>query len=223
MSRKSYSLFVVVIVLAVLALSQLACSGSGGGGDTSMSSDCKPGMAQTVDGKSCVVPTTAPAPTTAPKVQPTLDAASNAAKTAVQNIVKVMNVATGDKAKRRAKVDTKTAESLPAVIEQQVKLIVRVAQLRKTMSEARQVAEAADRNYAFAEEAGSRATELALWGTLFGYHAKRVEDRWIVAEFEGKLELDATLQEVLLRARKYCQDHKDERCQLCPHKSTCTL
>jgi hypothetical protein len=126
--------------------------------------------------------------------------------------------------KRRAKVDTKTAESLRAAIEQQViKLMVRVAQLKKTMLESRQVADAAERDYAFAEEAGSRATELALWGTLFGYHAKRVEDRWIVAEFEGKLELDATLQEVLLRARKYCQDHKDERCQLCPHKSTCTL
>ena len=94
MFRKSYSLFVVVIVLAVLALSQLACSGSGGGGDTSVPSDCKPGMAQTVDGRSCIVPTAAPAPTTAPKVQPTLDAASNAAKTAVQNTGKLMNFAT---------------------------------------------------------------------------------------------------------------------------------
>jgi hypothetical protein len=94
MSRKSYSLFVVVIVLAVLALSQLACSGSGGGGDTSVPSDCKPGMAQTVDGKSCVAPTSTPAPTVAPKVQPTVDAASNAAKIAVQNVGKLMNLAT---------------------------------------------------------------------------------------------------------------------------------
>jgi hypothetical protein len=67
-------------------------------------------------------------------------------------------------------VGTKTAESLRAASKQQVKLMVRVAQLRKTMSEARQVAEAADRNYAFAEEAGSRATELALWAALSGYH-----------------------------------------------------
>ena len=125
------------------------------------------------------------------------------------------------KARRRAKVDTKTVESLRAVIEQQVKLIVRVAQLRKTMSEARRVAEAAEQNYAFAQEAGSRARELALWATLSGYHAKPVEDRWIVAEFEGKLEPDATLQEALLRARIYWREHKDERCQLCPHKSTC--
>ena len=94
MSRKSYSLFVVVIVVAVLALSQLACSGSGGGGDTSVPSDCKPGMAQTVDGRSCVAPTTAPAPTVAPKAQPTVDAASNAARTTVQNAVKLMNLAT---------------------------------------------------------------------------------------------------------------------------------
>ena len=94
MSRKSYSLFVVVIVLAVLALSQLACSGSGSGGDTSVPSDCKPGMAQTVDGKSCVAQPTSVPPTAAPKVQPTLDAASNAAKTAVQNGVKLMNFAT---------------------------------------------------------------------------------------------------------------------------------
>ena len=57
MSRKSYSLFVVVIVVAALALSQLACSGSGGGGDTNTPSGCQPGMAQTVDGKSCVAPT----------------------------------------------------------------------------------------------------------------------------------------------------------------------
>jgi hypothetical protein len=104
------------------------------------------------------------------------------------------------KAKRRAKVDTKTAENLRATVEQQVKLIVRVAQLRKTMLEARQVAGAAEQDYAFAEEAGSRARELALWATLSGYHAKPVEDRWIVAEFEGKLEPDATLQEALLRA-----------------------
>jgi len=94
MSRKSYSLFVVVIVVAVLALSQLACSGSGGGGDTSVPSDCKPGMTQTVDGRSCVAPTAAPAPTVAPKIQPTLDAASSAAKTAVQNAGKLMNFAT---------------------------------------------------------------------------------------------------------------------------------
>ena len=94
MSRKSYSLFVVVIVLAVLALSQLACSGSGGGGDTSVPSGCQPGMAQTVDGKSCVAPTAAPAPTTVAQVQPTLDAASSAAKTAVQNAGKLMNFAT---------------------------------------------------------------------------------------------------------------------------------
>jgi len=95
MSRKSYSLFVVVIVLTVLALSQLACSGSGGGGsDTKASSSCQPGNAQTLDGKSCVAPTAAPAPTIAPKVQPTVDAASNAAKTAVQNAGKLMNFAT---------------------------------------------------------------------------------------------------------------------------------
>ena len=59
-----------------------------------MPSDCKPGMAQTVDGKSCVAPTVAPAPAVAPKVQPTLDAASSTAKTAVQNGVKLMNFAT---------------------------------------------------------------------------------------------------------------------------------
>ena len=88
MSRKSYSLFVIVIVVAVLALSQLACSSSGGGGDTSVPSGCQPVNAQTVDGKSCV------APTVAPKDQPTVDAASNAAKTAVQNGVKLMNFAT---------------------------------------------------------------------------------------------------------------------------------
>ena len=125
------------------------------------------------------------------------------------------------KTRRPAKVDTKTVESLRAAIEQQVKLIVRVAQLRKTMSEARQVAEAAEQDYAFAEEAGSRATELALWGTLFGYHAKCVGDWWIVAEFEGKLEPDATLQEALLRARNYSREHTDEQCQLCPYKGTC--
>ena len=123
--------------------------------------------------------------------------------------------------KRRAKVDTKTVESLRAVIEQQIKLIVRVAQLKKTMSEAGQVAQAAKQDYAFAEEAGNRARELALWATLSGYHAKPVEDRWIVAEFEGKLEPDATLQEALLRARTYWKEHKDERRQLCPHKGTC--
>lgn len=89
------------------------------------------------------------------------------------------------KTRRRAKVDTKTVENFRAAIEQQVKLMVRVAQLKKTMSEARQVAEAAEQDYAFTEEAGSRATELALWATLSGYHAKRVEDRWIVAEFEA--------------------------------------
>jgi hypothetical protein len=94
MSRKSYSLFVVVIVVAVLALSQLACSGSGGGGDNSVPSGCQPGMAQNTQGQSCVVPTAAPAPTTALKVQPTVDAASNAAKTAVQNAGKLMNLAT---------------------------------------------------------------------------------------------------------------------------------
>ena len=125
------------------------------------------------------------------------------------------------KAKRRAKVDTKTVESLRAAIEQQVKLMVRVAQLKKTMLEARQVADAAERDYAFAEEAGSRATELALWGTLSGYHTKCVEDRWIVAEFEGKLEPDATLREALLRARKYWKEHTDEQCQLCLYQSTC--
>ena len=94
MSRKSYSLFVVVIVVAVLALSQLACSGSGGGGDTSVPSGCQPGMAQNAQGQWCVAPTATPAPTAAPKVQPTEDAASNAAKTTVQNGVKLMNFAT---------------------------------------------------------------------------------------------------------------------------------
>ena len=49
--------------------------------------------------------------------------------------------------------------------------MVRVAQLIKTMLEARQVAEAADRDYAFAEEEESRATILALWAALSGYHA----------------------------------------------------
>ena len=125
------------------------------------------------------------------------------------------------KTKRRAKVYTKTVESLRAAIEQQVKLIVQVAQLKKTMSETRQVANAAEQDYAFAQEAESRARELTLWATLFGYHAKPVEDRWIVAEFEGKLEPDATLQEALLRARKYWKGHKDERGLLCPHKGTC--
>jgi hypothetical protein len=38
MSRKSYSLFVVVTVVAALALSQLACPSSGGCGDTSIPS-----------------------------------------------------------------------------------------------------------------------------------------------------------------------------------------
>lgn len=89
------------------------------------------------------------------------------------------------------------------------------------MLEARQVAETADRDYAFAKEAESRATILALWAALSGYHAKCVEDRWIVAEFEGKLEPDATLQEALLHARTYRRDHKDERCQLCLHNGTC--
>jgi hypothetical protein len=53
--------------------------------------------------------------------------------------------------------------------------------MRQMMIESRAIAEAAEQDYAFAEEAGSCATELALWGTLPGYHAKRVEDRWIVA------------------------------------------
>ena len=95
MSRKNQiSLFVVLVAIAMLALANLAYSGSGGGSDTSVPSGCQPGMAQTVDGKSCVAPTAAPAPTVAPKVQPTVDAASNAAKTAVQNAGKLMNLAT---------------------------------------------------------------------------------------------------------------------------------
>lgn len=98
----------------------------------------------------------------------------------------------------------------------------RIKTLRSTMAEARQVANAAEEDYRFAQQAFARKYELFTWAVLKHYTIEGKDGRWRVQE-QSSTRWDATIAEALLRAWRAERAHKpkvtimDISCLECPY------